>query len=101
MQEQAEIDEGRARRLRVLHASDLHIPSENRTDHEIVSRAFLADVAEQTQKPVEIVVFSGDLANTGQASEFAYASELVLEPLLNGLKLSRDRIILVPGNHDV
>ena len=65
-------------------------------------KSFLADVGKEHQEqPVDIVIFSGDLANAGTRDEFDRGRELLLEPLLDLLKIPRSHLVLVPGNHDV
>lgn len=49
---------------------------------------------------VDSLVISGDLVCRGVHDEFCRASE-VLQELLKDLNLSKDQLMLVPGNHDV
>ncbi|KUN45394.1 hypothetical protein AQJ27_20855 [Streptomyces olivochromogenes] len=53
------------------------------------------------QTPVDLVVFSGDLAFAAQPDEFGFARRALLDPLQDALGLDRERLILAPGNHDV
>ncbi|MEV5410559.1 pentapeptide repeat-containing protein, partial [Thermopolyspora sp. NPDC052614] len=48
----------------------------------------------------DLIVASGDLAETGARSEFALVRDF-LTGLAQGLGLSRDRVAMVPGNHDI
>lgn len=48
----------------------------------------------------DLVVLSGDLAEGGLKREFDDVLQLV-EGLVNLLKLPRDRVVLIPGNHDI
>jgi 3',5'-cyclic AMP phosphodiesterase CpdA/tetratricopeptide (TPR) repeat protein len=48
----------------------------------------------------ELVIVSGDLAETGSAAEFDDAEKFVCE-LADRLKLGRSRFAIVPGNHDI
>lgn len=50
--------------------------------------------------PVDLVALTGDVADWGQAGEYAAATDFVLG-LLDRLSLSADRLLLVPGNHDI
>jgi len=67
-----------------------------------VVTALLADVSTfHEDRAIDVVIMSGDLAFSGQPGEFRTAELRLLDPLQEALKLTRDRIILVPGNHDV
>jgi WD40 repeat protein/3',5'-cyclic AMP phosphodiesterase CpdA len=48
----------------------------------------------------QLVVASGDLTEQGMPTEFSQARHF-LEGLTKFLELGRDRVVLVPGNHDV
>jgi 3',5'-cyclic AMP phosphodiesterase CpdA/type II secretory pathway predicted ATPase ExeA len=48
----------------------------------------------------DLVIFSGDAAETGMDDEFAMAAQF-LRDLLGELSLSAARLVVVPGNHDV
>lgn len=48
----------------------------------------------------ELVILSGDLAERGQGSEFMDFLKFI-DKLVQFLKLSRDRVVMVPGNHDI
>jgi 3',5'-cyclic AMP phosphodiesterase CpdA len=48
----------------------------------------------------DVVVLSGDLTETGRASEFA-AVETLVKALLTCLELGVHRLMVVPGNHDM
>src|ERR1700674_286247 len=87
-------------RLRILHASDLHWSDSDHIDQEVVARALLKDVAESGQE-VDLLVFSGALAHSGKDSELKGGRELLLDPIMKQLRLGPDRVVLVPGNHDV
>ena len=75
-------------------------------DADPVRRAlvrFVKTEVEQEGLAPDLVVFSGDLADAGKAHEYALARDWLdnqLWPALPG-DLTRDRLLLVPGNHDV
>ena len=48
----------------------------------------------------DLVVTSGDLAEHAKPSEFEQVHDCLIE-LSEGLDLGRDRVVMVPGNHDV
>ena len=50
---------------------------------------------------IDFIVFSGDLAFSGAAGEYAVAKSELLEPVLDAVSLKDPaRIFFVPGNHD-
>jgi hypothetical protein len=84
--------------LRLIHLSDFHvtIKSVARVRHrlqEVVSRS-------QAGPAPDLVLATGDIASSGKAEEYYLAGPL-LSNLMSGLKLSPDRLIVTPGNHDV
>jgi predicted MPP superfamily phosphohydrolase len=88
--------------LRILHISDLHASAREGEDRRRLVQAMLADVVKLTEDDcIDLVVFSGDLADRGEESEYRLAGELLLEPLMATLELSPTEVVLAPGNHDV
>ncbi|MEV8631077.1 pentapeptide repeat-containing protein, partial [Streptosporangium sp. NPDC051023] len=101
------------RSITVLHVSDMQFGREHRFGAEGVTagdRRFsslaarlLEDVAwlgeEHGVRP-DLVVASGDLAEWALPTEFARVGEFLTE-LSEGLELGRERVVMVPGNHDV
>jgi 3',5'-cyclic AMP phosphodiesterase CpdA len=49
---------------------------------------------------VDLVILSGDIAERGKSNEFEQAKEF-LDQLCGALRLEADRVVVVPGNHDV
>src|SRR5829696_409093 len=88
--------------MRMLHVSDLHVSPRDAIDRRAVIASFLRDVVAQNRdQQVEAVVVSGDIAFSGQAEEYRLAEEQFLDPLLELLSITRDRVVLAPGNHDI
>jgi predicted MPP superfamily phosphohydrolase len=89
-----------------LHLSDWH-QKEQSFDRKVVRDALIKDLRERAQRidrsleRVDFVVFSGDLAFSGQKSEYSAAQEQLLGPVLDAVGLSPDRMFIVPGNHDL
>lgn len=60
----------------------------------------------QEDRGIDLVVFTGDLIDKGGASfgnintAFKKFEEVVITPILEKLKLSKDRFVFIPGNHD-
>lgn len=89
--------------LRFLHFSDVHFKTgaAKEYDRSKVLQGLLERLEREREKsPLDLVFFTGDLAFGGDAKEYAAAVEL-LRRLLDVTGLDRDRLFVVPGNHDV
>lgn len=94
-----------AKRLRILHLSDLHIGKEHGDDlwrvERVMGEAWERNLAEiRRDGPIDLVCFTGDLAQSGKPAQYADALKLV-DAVLHSLDCPRDRFFCVPGNHDV
>lgn len=95
----------RSQTITWLHLSDFHFrATEQHTWNEpIVLRALLEDVqaciTEERLTP-DLSLVSGDVAFSGAAAEYALARDF-LEQLRAVTKLPKERLFVVPGNHDV
>lgn len=81
-----------ARHVGILHFSDMHI-SVNDNSEQI-----LKGFAECFEDKVDLLIFSGDIANRGKKEEFDKAIVLLKE-LCDTLKIRKN--VYVPGNHDI
>lgn len=126
--EQAEITElvpetsvsldGRKRPV-ILHLSDIHFGRKVGKDGEVkdmhrfrdgeysrklsqhIINEFTAKNAHFTHSPEKLyLLVSGDITYTAQTDEFELAKEFLVE-VCDGLKIGRERVCIVPGNHDV
>jgi Sulfatase-modifying factor enzyme 1/Calcineurin-like phosphoesterase len=103
------------RRLRILHISDLHERAEfegmsasrlktlkwdARQRGQILGDRFRDVLTEIAAKRIDLVCFTGDLADWGVNSEYKKASER-LQSILDLVAVPRSRFFAVPGNHDV
>ena len=92
-------------RLTWLHLSDWHQKG-NDFDRQVVRGALIKDIEKRididsTLAQVDFIVFSGDLAFSGKQAEYQTAKEFFLDPVLEATGLKRDRLFIVPGNHDL
>ena len=88
--------------VRVLHVSDLHASEARRPQQVEIASALVADVERMhAARAIDLMVFSGDLANVGAPAEFDLAENLIIRPLMAATDLSVERVVMVPGNHDV
>jgi hypothetical protein len=94
--------------VRILHLSDFHFCTRSQWDSDPVLRAlarFIAEDVAQNNLYPDLVAITGDLAQSGQRKEYDLARQWldVLWPCLSpdpARPLARDRLLLVPGNHD-
>ena len=90
-------------KLSWLHLSDFHFRADgDRFSQNVSCEAMRRDIPSRLSKdfPLQLVVVTGDIAFSGQAGEYALASEF-LASLISDLGLSANRLCVVPGNHDV
>lgn len=88
-----------------LHLSDWHQTGRD-FDRKVVRDALLRDIRERRAidprlDDVAFVVFSGDLAHRGKEDEYTAAREHLLDPVLRETGVARNRVVIVPGNHDL
>jgi predicted MPP superfamily phosphohydrolase len=86
-----------------LHLSDIHVGQPNEEERKVVLHRFVEDV-EDCRKKLDLlpnlIFVTGDLAFSGQGSQYEIVLEF-LEHIRQVVKLPRDRLFTVPGNHDV
>jgi len=93
-----------------LHLSDLHQRRSNNDQNRIhiqnanvVLDSLLGDIEEliaNKHLPPDFIVFSGDVAQSGHPDEYELTARF-FNKLLATTGLERDRLFVVPGNHDV
>lgn len=91
--------------FRWLHFSDIHVGVAGQTRLWPRFGAILLDDLERVlgrTGGIDLVIFSGDLAQRGAAEEFAQFDE-IMDEILNRIAQLQDRpkIVTVPGNHDL
>lgn len=90
--------------VRVLHLSDLHFSVNTGWDADIVLRGLVRKLEEVTGEGhgPDVTAITGDIAATGTAEEYEAAARWIKVELLPRLpECGPDRLLLVPGNHDV
>lgn len=82
----------------ILHISDIHFSKK-----EDVSKWLLqlnVDLKSNLNTSIiDYLIISGDITNVASGEEFEYALAFIRE-LIKDFKLQREKIIIVPGNHD-
>ena len=94
------------RSLRILHLSDVHFGQTIRNGtnwrlRRVLGKAWEKNLGEirEDGKP-DLICFTGDIAYSGQPSEYAEAT-LFFDELLTRLGVDKSCLFVVPGNHDV
>ena len=85
--------------IRILHISDFHYESRNLGEY----KDFVLKLCNAVKdKCIDLIVFSGDLIYDGK-SEKAYNEviDILFRPLLQTTGLTNEKLLVVPGNHDV
>lgn len=100
--------------VNIVHLSDLHygpthyfskLPLANdripEADRPTVEK-YLVEALQLSpaQPPIDILVVSGDFTQTAQTAEFKLA-ERSLKKIIGAVNLSEERVVMIPGNHDV
>jgi 3',5'-cyclic AMP phosphodiesterase CpdA len=85
-----------------LHISDLHISNDETSDRAVVLDPLIERVRDDRKAGInpEIVIVSGDIANTGAEAEYEQA-KVFFDDLLRCLDLPPEHLFMVPGNYDV
>ena len=90
--------------LRFLHLSDLHFKTRSRDPatalgQDLVNSSLLKTLGQLGSKP-DFIVVTGDIAFSAQREEYDLAAHF-FERLLEAVELPKERLFMVPGNHDV
>ncbi|MGH9937528.1 MAG: metallophosphoesterase, partial [Blastocatellia bacterium] len=87
---------------RILHLSDLHFGVND--DPDVRLQPLLSDLKDRREglgiESLDYLVISGDLTNRGAYEEFEQVHDF-LSDLVKAMKLTAERTIIVPGNHDL
>lgn len=95
----------------ILHLSDLHHGPQFRFSPGYLGSDFppdgipllsqlIVDDLKQANISIDALAISGDLVHSGESEQFTWARRTI-EELLEGLELSLNETVIVPGNHDV
>ncbi len=92
-------------RIRLLHISDLHARGHREGEawrrRRVLGDSFWQNLDElKADGAFDLVCLTGDLGDWGQPDEYATVAAFLSE-LLERLGLAKDRLCLVPGNHDI
>lgn len=91
-----------AKKVRWLHISDFHFKRGTSYDRDVVLNALIESlpaVFQRLGKP-DVIFATGDIAFSGSAAEYEGASSF-FDEVLSICGLTREKLFVVPGNHDV
>jgi 3',5'-cyclic AMP phosphodiesterase CpdA len=88
-----------------IHLSDLHWRQTQTYDANVVTSALLRDLADRARlapelAQIDFIFVTGDLTFASRSSEYKLARKFLAE-LLQTTQVRKNRLFIVPGNHDV
>ena len=93
--------------MRIVQLSDIHLSQSNLDDlRNFYMGALINDLKHfNDNKKIDIILLTGDLLDKGGASlgENGYRifEEEFINPIIKALDISKDKILFIPGNHDI
>lgn len=101
--------------MRIVHFSDIHLSESNLTELENYFRDALIKKLKELNSSirVDLILVTGDLVDQGGKSlknllskagvdsHFKFFEKKFIDPICEGLSLSKNNFLIVPGNHDV
>jgi len=88
--------------LTILHISDIHIQEGDSYARDVVLKALVDSVRffkENENRKPDIIAVTGDIAYSG--TEYGEQMARFFDDLLAAAGLEKERLFIVPGNHDV
>lgn len=88
--------------IKWLHISDVHFKGSQPYGQDVVTNALLTSLPTLMRRHGELdaIFVTGDIADVGASSEYVQATTF-FDSLLEITKLGKERLYVVPGNHDV
>ena len=86
-----------------LHVSDFHLSDKGPYDQDVILGSLVSSVKrfrEEEGLVPDLIFATGDIASQGKSKEYERATDF-FDALLKEAGLNRDRLFVVPGNHDV
>ncbi|MFX1298194.1 MAG: metallophosphoesterase family protein [Promethearchaeota archaeon] len=93
--------------INFIHISDFHIEGDNSDNEKIlIVKSLINDLKKKILKEniVDFALITGDITQSAKIEQFKKASKIIIEKLENsnkGLNIDREKIFVVPGNHDI
>lgn len=85
-----------------LHVSDFHFKDDDSYDRDVILRSLISAIEKARLKDScpDCIFVTGDVAHSGREQEYAKASDF-FDKLRKVTVLDKNRLFIVPGNHDV
>jgi predicted MPP superfamily phosphohydrolase len=87
-------------KMRWLHLTDLHMGRHHHIQ-EVAMNSMGAAIERVCTEPLDLILITGDLANTGALNEYHRLERVLLGPVREMAMASKANLVCVPGNHDV
>lgn len=93
--------------MRIAHISDLHLSQDNLDSFKsFYLEALIKDLQKfHRREKIEMIFLTGDLVDKGGHSLgsncYGVVEESFIRPVLEALDLTGDKLIMLPGNHDI
>ncbi|MGB8216092.1 MAG: metallophosphoesterase [Candidatus Methanoperedens sp.] len=97
LRDKIEIDKNK--RIKILHLSDIHLGTISDA-HKYIIQLETDLIKNLKISELDYLVISGDIASVSTMEEYEAAAEMICN-LSRKFKLDSNRIIIVPGNHDI
>lgn len=91
------------KRCCILHLSDLHIDMDEDYNFIMLREELKNDIQKQVKQndfTIDVIAITGDVINKGKEESFNNA-KLLVEDILQELKIDKSKVVIVPGNHDI
>jgi len=89
------------KKLTWLHISDFHFKTGDPYDRDKVLHPLITAISSfRDEIQPDMIFVTGDVAHSGDPAEYQQAT-IFFEKLLSAANLERDRLFVIPGNHDV
>ena len=90
------------KQLSWLHLSDFHLKESDKWSQDVVLKSLLTDISNRysTGLPLDFIFITGDLAFSGKTEEYLIVEDFLCQLLAN-TGVTSDRLLIVPGNHDI
>ncbi len=94
--------------MHIIHFSDFHLDGSQMDRAKTIVKRMLESLLNiHKEKPIDLIVFSGDMIERGGTgfsdiqTAFNTFREIVIEPILKVLDIPHNRFVFTIGNHDV
>lgn len=87
--------------IKILHLSDLHRTNDEKVSNPEVLADLFNSLEDFGDLPVDLVIISGDLAQSAEQAEYDEAEKFFQELAKHLLRGDMKRLLVVPGNHDI